>query len=152
MSFVTLDAVSAATPDGRILFENLNLSIGAERIGLVGRNGVGKSTLLALISGLRPPLAGTVARGGTVATLDQTPDLAPRARLVDLLGVGPDWDRLSRIERGEGDEADLSDADWELPARLDQALADMGLADLNPERPAPRCRAARRRERVWRGC
>jgi ATPase subunit of ABC transporter with duplicated ATPase domains len=136
MSFVTLDAVSAATPDGRILFENLNLSIGAERIGLVGRNGVGKSTLLALISGLRPPLAGTVARGGTVATLDQTPDLAPRARLVDLLGVGPDWDRLSRIERGEGDEADLSDADWELPARLDQALADMGLADLNPERPA----------------
>jgi len=134
MSFVTLDSVSAATPDGRLLFENLNLSIGAERIGLVGRNGVGKSTLLALIAGARPPLAGTVARTGTVATLDQTPDVSDGARLVDLLGVGAGWDRLSRIERGEGDEIDLSDADWDLPARLDQALADVGLAGFRPER------------------
>ena len=136
MSFVTLDAVSAATPDGRPLFENLNLSIGTERIGLVGRNGVGKSTLLALIAGARESLAGTVTRSGTVATLDQAPDLSGDARLVDLLGVGPDWDRLARIERGEGDETDLSEADWDLPARLDQALADVGLAGLEPERPA----------------
>jgi len=136
MAFVTLDAVSAATPDGRLLFENLNLAIGAERIGLIGRNGVGKSTLLALIAGLRPPLAGTVTRAGTVATLDQAPDVSPGARLADLLGVVPGWDRLSRIERGEGDETDLSEADWELPTRLDQALADVGLAGLDPERPA----------------
>ena len=136
MSFVTLDSVSAATPDGRILFENLNLSIGAERIGLVGRNGVGKSTLLALIAGTRAPLSGTIARAGTVAVLDQAPDLSGDARLADLLGVGEAWDRLSRIERGEGDETDLSEADWDLPARLDQALADLGLAGLDPERPA----------------
>jgi len=136
MSFVTLDAVSAATPDGRLLFENLNLAIGAERIGLVGRNGAGKSTLLALIVGARPPLAGTVTRAGTVATLAQTPDVSPGARLADLLGVGAAWDRLSRIERGEGDEVDLSEADWDLPARLDQALADVGLTGLDPERPA----------------
>ena len=84
MSFVTLDAVSAATPDGRPLFENLNLSIGTERIGLVGRNGVGKSTLLALIAGARESLAGTVTRSGTVATLDQAPDLSGDARLVEI--------------------------------------------------------------------
>lgn len=136
MSFVTLDSVSAATPDGRLLFENLNLSIGAERIGLVGRNGVGKSTLLALIAGARSPLAGTVTRTGTVATLDQTPDVSGEARLIDLLGVGLAWDRLSRIERGEGDETDLSEADWGLPARLDQALADLGLVGFDIERPA----------------
>lgn len=136
MSFITLDAVSAATPDGRQLFENLNLAIGAERIGLVGRNGVGKSTLLALIAGVRSPLAGTVTRAGTVATLDQSPDVSEGARLADLLGVGAAWDRLSRIEQGEGDETDLSEADWDLPARLDQALADVGLAGLDPERPA----------------
>jgi len=136
MSFVTLDSVSAATPDGRLLFENLNLAIGAERIGLVGRNGVGKSTLLALIAGARAPLAGAVARTGTVGVLDQAPDLSGDARLVDLLGVGPGWDRLSRIERGEGDEADLSEADWDLPVRLDQALADVGLAGFDVERPA----------------
>ena len=136
MSFITLDAVSAATPDGRLLFENLNLAIGAERIGLVGRNGAGKSTLLALIAGVRSPLGGTVTRAGTVATLDQAPDVSDGARLADLLGVGAAWDRLSRIERGEGDETDLSEADWDLPARLDQALADVGLAGLDLERPA----------------
>jgi ATPase subunit of ABC transporter with duplicated ATPase domains len=135
MSFVTLDSVAAAAPDGRLLFENLNLAIGAERIGLVGRNGAGKSTLLALIAGSRPPLAGTLARTGTVATLDQTPDVSGATRLVELLGVGEGWDRLSRIERGEGDETDLSEADWDLPARLDQALADVGLAGLDLERP-----------------
>lgn len=136
MSFVTLDSAAAATPDGRLLFENLNLSIGAERIGLVGRNGVGKSTLLALIAGARAPLAGTVARSGAVGMLDQAPVLSGEARLVDLLGVGRDWDRLARVERGEGDETDLSEADWSLPNRLDQALADVGLADFEPDRPA----------------
>lgn len=135
MSFITLDSVSAATPDGRILFEDLNLSIGAERIGLVGRNGVGKSTLLALIAGARPPLAGTVTRSGAVGLLDQAPDLSSDARLIDLLGVGPDWDRLSRIERGQGDQIDLAEADWALPARLEQALADLGLSGLDVERP-----------------
>ena len=136
MSFVTLDSVSAATPDGRPLFENLNLSIGAERIGLVGRNGVGKSTLLALIAGARAPLAGAVSRAGSAAMLDQSPDLSAGARLVDLLGVGQAWDRLGRVERGEGDETDLAEADWDLPARLEQALADVGLGGLDPERQA----------------
>lgn len=135
MSFVTLDSVSAATPDGRLLFENLDLSIGAERIGLVGRNGAGKSTLLALIAGVRPPLAGTVSRAGAVAMLEQSPRLAT-ARLVDLLGVGEAWDRLARLERGEGDEADLAEADWDLPARLEQTLVEVGLDDFEPERSA----------------
>ena len=135
MSFITLDSVSAATPDGRLLFENLNLSIGAERIGLVGRNGAGKSTLLALIVGARAPSAGTVARTGSVGLLDQVPDLSDQARLVDLLGVGAAWDRLSRIECGEGDAVDLNEADWTLPTRLEQALAEVGLTEVVPEQP-----------------
>ncbi|HRD47863.1 MAG TPA: ATP-binding cassette domain-containing protein, partial [Caulobacter sp.] len=47
----TLDAVSAATPDGRVLFDNLTLAFGRERTGLVGRNGAGKTTLLRLLTG-----------------------------------------------------------------------------------------------------
>ena len=136
MSFITLDSVAAATPDGRLLFENLNLTIGAERIGLVGRNGAGKSTLLALIAAARAPRSGAIARTGSIGVLEQIPDLSSTMRLADLLGVGAAWDRLSRIERGEGDDADLSDADWTLPARLDQALADVGLAGMAAERPA----------------
>ena len=57
-SFITLDGLSQTTPDGRVLFENLSLAFGRERTGLVGRNGVGKTTLLRLILGELAPAAG----------------------------------------------------------------------------------------------
>ncbi len=50
MSKITLTQVSWSTPDGHNLFRNLDLSVSRERIGLVGRNGVGKSSLLKLIN------------------------------------------------------------------------------------------------------
>jgi len=38
---------------GRFLFDNVSISIGDnDRIGLIGRNGAGKSTMLKLIYGL----------------------------------------------------------------------------------------------------
>ena len=55
-AFVTLTGVAARTPDGSTLFDNLTLAFGAERTGVVGRNGVGKSTLLRLISGASSPV------------------------------------------------------------------------------------------------
>lgn len=45
----------------KVLLEKLNLSINHEElIGLVGQNGVGKSTLIRTICGLQPALAGEV--------------------------------------------------------------------------------------------
>ncbi len=49
---------------GRTLFRDLDLSLAAgERLGIVGRNGVGKSSLLQVILGELPPATGTVERG-----------------------------------------------------------------------------------------
>jgi hypothetical protein len=36
-AFLTLDSISAQTPEHQVLFSDLTLSIGAERVGLVGR-------------------------------------------------------------------------------------------------------------------
>jgi ATPase subunit of ABC transporter with duplicated ATPase domains len=55
-----LTEVSLKTPTGRTLFEGLNLAIGDEHVALVGRNGVGKSTLLALLAGRSQATAGKV--------------------------------------------------------------------------------------------
>jgi ATPase subunit of ABC transporter with duplicated ATPase domains len=132
-AFITLDSVSAATPDGRVLFDNLNLTIGAERIGLVGRNGVGKSTLLSLIAGIAAPTSGTVNRAGVVGVLPQLHAPPPGARLADLLGVGPAWDRLCRIEAEEGTEEDLIET---LPGRVAAALAEVGLSRRDASDPA----------------
>ena len=49
--------VSGATlcaPGGRVLFQELKLALGRDRVAVVGRNGVGKSTLLRVLSGESP--------------------------------------------------------------------------------------------------
>ncbi|MDO9335597.1 MAG: ABC-F family ATP-binding cassette domain-containing protein [Caulobacter sp.] len=135
-ALITLDAVSAATPDGRPLFDNLTLAIGRERTGLVGRNGVGKTTLLRIIAGEMPPRAGTVSVDGRLAVLRQSLQPSPGSTLAGLLGVETALARLARIEAGEGSEADFADADWTLPPRLELALAEVGLDGLEPDRPA----------------
>uniref|UniRef100_UPI00313D66E5 ATP-binding cassette domain-containing protein n=1 Tax=Methylobacterium fujisawaense TaxID=107400 RepID=UPI00313D66E5 len=61
-AFITLSRLCWSTPDGRPLFSDINLAFGPERTGLVGRNGVGKSTLLRLIAGDLRPRAGSVSR------------------------------------------------------------------------------------------
>ncbi|MEW6582477.1 MAG: ABC transporter ATP-binding protein [Actinomycetota bacterium] len=40
-----------------------------QALGIIGRNGIGKSTLLKLVAGVIPPQAGTVEVGGVVASM-----------------------------------------------------------------------------------
>jgi ATPase subunit of ABC transporter with duplicated ATPase domains len=135
-TFVTLDGLSYAGPDGRALFENLTLSFGAERTGLVGRNGVGKSTLVRLIVGELSPNAGSVSVRGRLGVLRQALAPPPGASVADLMGVAEALARLARIELGEGGEADLVEADWGLPARLEAALTELDLSGVALDRPA----------------
>ncbi len=135
-AFLTLDGLSARTPDGRPLFDDLTLAFGAERTGLVGRNGAGKTTLLRLMLGELAPAAGAVVRRGRIGVLRQALAPPPQASIAKTLGLAPALERLARIERGEGSEEDFAEADWALPARLDAAFAEVGLAGLDPDRPA----------------
>ena len=135
-AFITLDGLSAKTPDGRPLFDNLTLAFGAERTGLVGRNGVGKTTLLRMMLGELAPAAGAIAVRGRVGVLRQALAPPPGASVAQVIGVAESLARLDRIEAGQGDEADFADADWTLPARLEAGLAQVGLTGLDPLRPA----------------
>nr|WP_246315862.1 ABC-F family ATP-binding cassette domain-containing protein [Kineococcus aurantiacus] len=66
----------------RVVFESITLGVDeGDRIGVVGRNGDGKSSLLGLLSGRTEPDAGRVTRRGgvRVGVLDQTDDLDPAA-------------------------------------------------------------------------
>ena len=63
---------------GRDLFRDVSITISTgDRIGLVGLNGTGKSSLIDVLIGNRDPESGTVRRGRDVriAALDQNPDL-----------------------------------------------------------------------------
>lgn len=74
---VVLDDVVRA-PGGRPLLDGVHQSVSlGERIGVIGENGTGKSTLLRLLAGADRPDAGHVrvhAPGGA-GYLPQTPDL-----------------------------------------------------------------------------
>jgi ATPase subunit of ABC transporter with duplicated ATPase domains len=136
-ALVTLDRVAARTPDGHTLFSDLSLAFGRERTGVVGRNGAGKTTLLRLVAGLAKPAGGAVAHAGRVGWLEQRRDPRPGETVLDLLGVAPAIAVVRRVLAGEGGPDDLADADWTLEGRIETALADVCLAGLDTDRPAP---------------
>ena len=76
---VRLEGVSLAK-GGRAIFEGLTLALSERRIGLVGRNGSGKSQLARLVCGLVLPDAGTVRVAGVDVGRD-------RRRAIDTVGI-----------------------------------------------------------------
>ncbi len=82
---IRLKNVSLLTPTRRVLFAELDLSIGDERVALVGRNGVGKSTLLALLAGEAEPASGSVhARSQPYFVPQTVQDAASASSLGEL--------------------------------------------------------------------
>ena len=119
---IALSHLTLSAPDGRVLLSNIDLSFGPERTGLVGRNGVGKTTLLGLIAGVRTPQSGTVSVQGRVAMLRQTVQLTPDQCVVDLFGARHTLAALRRAEQGLATADELADVDWTLDTRIASAL------------------------------
>src|SRR5439155_12281063 len=68
------------------LFRNVGFELFAgERVGLVGPNGIGKTTLMRILAGQDRPDVGSVRQhaGARVALLRQQPDFAPGRTLFD---------------------------------------------------------------------
>jgi ATPase subunit of ABC transporter with duplicated ATPase domains len=79
---------------GRLTLEEASFSVRAgDKVGLVGRNGAGKTSLLKVLGGETPPAAGRVARQGRVGFLSQD----PRAGRHPAAGTG-----LAHILSGRG--------------------------------------------------
>ena len=92
----------------RVLFSGLSVTISdGDRLGVVGINGTGKSTLLRVIAGTAEPESGEIRRGRGVRTglLDQDAPLSPgpvrsavgegweAEAVLERLGMGPFLDR-----------------------------------------------------------
>ena len=102
---------------GRDLFRDVSVTISTgDRIGLVGLNGTGKSTLIDVLIGNREPESGTVRRGRDVqiATLDQNPDL----------GTGTVRDAVDHVD-GESWEIDAVLGKLGMSGRCDTPVSQL---------------------------
>lgn len=127
MPSITISNLSWSSLDGHTVLSDISLSFQAERTGVVGRNGVGKSTLLRLISGDLIASRGHVTVDGTVGTLRQMVQISPRDTVADLMGASADLALLRKAEAGAASIDELAGADWMLEERAAEALAKVGL-------------------------
>jgi ATPase subunit of ABC transporter with duplicated ATPase domains len=135
MSSIVLSSLVWHIPDGTCLFDNVDLTFGPKRTGLVGRNGTGKTSLLRLIAGEVVPVSGTITRSGSIGFLRQNPEHSTDDTLADLFGVQDQLSVLARAEAGAATADELMTADWTLEVRLQTALTDMGLVQLPMDVP-----------------
>lgn len=118
--------VAFELPNGRELFENLTFSLGAGCTGLVGPNGVGKTTLARILSGEIEPSRGVVRHGEAPTLLAQR--VPPSASSVEAFlaehyqpnGWGEAF--LEGIDRASKCDA-LSGGEW-MRVRLASVLAE----------------------------
>jgi len=115
----------------KVLLDNAAVTIGPQdRVGLVGANGTGKSSLMKILAGVSPPDAGTVkySRKARAGYLPQELIGLPSGNLVDaVLSTVPGRDALQA--RLQATEEALSEAQDE----AEQLECAQSLADLHAE-------------------
>jgi ATPase subunit of ABC transporter with duplicated ATPase domains len=126
MAHVRVSNLAYAHPGGNLLFEGVSFKIPpVAHVGVVGVNGVGKSTLLRVIMGELPAEEGEVSVGGEVAHMPQDVGVEDDARTLRelLLGLTTGALRLAG-ERILGAEQALAAGDEQAGIALGGAIGD----------------------------
>jgi ATPase subunit of ABC transporter with duplicated ATPase domains len=107
VSYVSVSHLAYAHPGGDLLFSDVSFKVASgAKVGLVGVNGVGKSTLLRILAGRLPATEGEATVGGRLAHMAQDVGVDGGTQTVRelLLSLAPAGlrsagERLSALER-----------------------------------------------------
>ena len=130
---------------GRRFFDSASVAIpGGTKVGLIGRNGVGKSTLFKLILGDLVPLSGEILLPKTarIGSVDQEHPATPVSLLDTILAADTRREALNAALETAAPE-ELADIYQELnaidadraPARAAEILSGLGFANADLDRP-----------------
>jgi len=150
MPFIRLADVSIAFGVHPVLDHADFLLDPGERVGLIGRNGEGKSTLMKAIAGLAPADSGEIWQqpGIQIAMLEQEPTLPEQATIYDAVAdalgdIGhwiAEYHRLSEHAHDEAALAEMgrlqhqleSQDGWRLQQRVEHVLSRLDLVGDQP--------------------
>lgn len=113
-SILTASNLAYELATTRTLFKGITIGINeGDRIGLVGRNGIGKSTFLKILANQISPSSGVVMRSSTVDYLPQLSNIRQEAQgdtVLNLLSSTSDewWTVSSTLEENLETDIDLS--------------------------------------------
>jgi macrolide transport system ATP-binding/permease protein len=152
ISHVRADGISKSFGDRRVLTD-LSLVIAPnDRLGLIGENGVGKSTLLRILAGVDQPDSGSIETPARTGLLQQEVPFGPATTIGELIenalapvrAIGVALEVVAAdLASGAPDAADrydrvLAEAEraglWSIDARRDEVLAGLGVGTLPNER------------------
>ncbi|MBD8078018.1 ATP-binding cassette domain-containing protein [Cellulosimicrobium arenosum] len=137
------DELAFAYP-GRPVLDGVSVRVASgTRLGVVGENGTGKSTLLHVLAGDLTPSRGDVRRAGELAVVEQELHVAPGQTVGDLVAttltglraVATELDAAARdFDHESGDLETLTEilaraehlAVWDADRRVDVALSRLG--------------------------
>lgn len=131
MSILTATNLTKSYGD-KLLFKDISFSITDEKIGLIGINGTGKSTLLKIIAGIEVPESGTIQKtsGMTIEYLPQEPDFDGDSTILEQVFKGDSKVlRLIRDYENALDEMSTQGQDVETQKRFTGLSAEMDLND-----------------------
>ena len=115
MNLLTIEHLTKSYTE-RLLFDDTSFSINeGDKIGLIGINGTGKSTLLKIAAGLEEPDLGTVVRGRNlyIRYLPQNPVFEPQLTVLECV-----------IKENEGHEHV-----WDLEGQAKNMLTRLGVPE-----------------------
>lgn len=109
----------------RKLFEEASFYLQEnEKVGIIGINGTGKSTLLKIMAGLEEPEEGSVIRANHIVThyLPQNPEFDPEMTVMDAV--------LSQTKGANGNQAEMA-ANWNLESDAKSMMTKLGITDFS---------------------
>jgi ATPase subunit of ABC transporter with duplicated ATPase domains len=104
---------------GRVVVDDASFSLyPGDKVGLVGRNGAGKTSLLRTLAGDESPVAGRVVRRGALGYLRQDPrahgaphETTALAHVISGQGLGEAAERLEELRVALEEDASLRNVD-----------------------------------------